>query len=1001
MAENAVIVGSRRGVRHLDFTRSYPDALEPITEDRPALDWVLTALRQTGHGEIAFVGGYHIQKIIERYPGLRYLFQADWQRLGEVSALLLARQWLIDGCVVCRSDTVILPAALQSAAATRGDCIACTHLAGGFGSTTPEVALLLLRPPAAAAIVPIAEEFLRESPGATLEELVDRLERTSLRICRLDVSAHAASVHDRAAVARLIIGGKAQTLERLRPLLEHATILAQTRFTVREWRADPASIAEQIAHNWRDKPVVVRSSSLAEDSWSSSQAGRFESVLGVPASDRLALERAIESVVASFAEAGVAEDDNQVFVQEQVQDAVASGVLFTRDPETGAPYYVINLNRSERTDVVTGGRAGSIEKIVVLRPPGDGVPDPDVRRLVAAAQETETLTFHDAIDVEFAFDAKGALYFLQVRPLTTLQSGRRFVLAPDDLVGECARVEEHVGALARRKPTLLGPTTVLGVMPDWNPAEMTGTTPRPLALALYQRLIGDRTWAEARALMGYRDATLEPLIVSLAGRPYVDVRASLNSFLPAELPNDIGERLITHQLDRLARCPELHDKIEFRLTHTCLAFDFEPEDERLLGAGLRSSELIAFRDALRALTDRMVRGVSPRVDRQLDLVSGLGERCASILRAAANTPAMTGWAVHTLLEECRRYGTVPFAILARYAFVSMEFLFALRRRGVLTQQELDSTMHGIPSVAGELARDHDEYLAGRLPQEAFLVRYGHLRPSSYDITSPSYGSAPDLYLAHADRDAAPSVRTPTEESQARAVLAGHREEIGALLRNAGFQASATQLEDFIIASIPARERAKFEFTKLLHALLETVAAHAESLGFTRDDASYLSLERIARMASDSSSTALRTETARELEYSKKRWNLTCSLQLPPLLCSPGDVAFFRVREAMPNFVTTQRVVARTARLDGGTRPEQLAGKIALIERADPGFDWIFAHDIAGLVTCYGGMASHMAIRAAEFRLPAAIGCGELIYQRALLAKLLDLDCCSRQLRVVR
>ena len=69
----------------------------------------------------------------------------------------------------------------------------------------------------------------------------------------------------------------------------------------------------------------------------------------------------------------------------------------------------------------------------------------------------------------------------------------------------------------------------------------------------------------------------------------------------------------------------------------------------------------------------------------------------------------------------------------------------------------------------------------------------------------------------------------------------------------------------------------------------------------------------------------------------------------------------------------------------------LAGKIVLLEKADPGYDWIFSQNIAGLITCYGGAASHMAIRCAEFGIPAAIGCGKKIYDYAggLDAVLLD------------
>lgn len=39
-----------------------------------------------------------------------------------------------------------------------------------------------------------------------------------------------------------------------------------------------------------------------------------------------------------------------------------------------------------------------------------------------------------------------------------------------------------------------------------------------------------------------------------------------------------------------------------------------------------------------------------------------------------------------------------------------------------------------------------------------------------------------------------------------------------------------------------------------------------------------------------------------------------------------------------------------------------------------------------------GAASHMAIRCAEFGIPAAIGCGEKIYQRIHRMQIMCLDC---------
>ncbi len=81
--------------------------------------------------------------------------------------------------------------------------------------------------------------------------------------------------------------------------------------------------------------------------------------------------------------------------------------------------------------------------------------------------------------------------------------------------------------------------------------------------------------------------------------------------------------------------------------------------------------------------------------------------------------------------------------------------------------------------------------------------------------------------------------------------------------------------------------------------------------------------------------------------------------------------------------------------------QNLAGKIALIPQADPGYDWLFGRQIAGLITMYGGANSHMAIRAAEFGLPAALGVGETEYRALATAHTLELDASNRMIRVIR
>ena len=74
-------------------------------------------------------------------------------------------------------------------------------------------------------------------------------------------------------------------------------------------------------------------------------------------------------------------------------------------------------------------------------------------------------------------------------------------------------------------------------------------------------------------------------------------------------------------------------------------------------------------------------------------------------------------------------------------------------------------------------------------------------------------------------------------------------------------------------------------------------------------------------------------------------------------------------------------------------------KIICIENADPGFDFIFTKKINGLITKYGGINSHMAIRCAELNLPAAIGVGNDLFNQIIKSNKLLLDCESKKIIV--
>ena len=142
-------------------------------------------------------------------------------------------------------------------------------------------------------------------------------------------------------------------------------------------------------------------------------------------------------------------------------------------------------------------------------------------------------------------------------------------------------------------PFLLGQRTVYGVMPDWNPAEIIGIRPKPLALSLYRELITDSIWAYQRHNYGYRNLRSFPLMPDFFGLPYIDIRVSFNSFIPSDLDQGIAARLVDYYIDRLLSDHTLHDKVEFEIVFSCYTLDLPERLECLVKAGSQRTNAIA------------------------------------------------------------------------------------------------------------------------------------------------------------------------------------------------------------------------------------------------------------------------------------------------------------------------------------------------------------------------------------------------------------------------
>ena len=147
-------------------------------------------------------------------------------------------------------------------------------------------------------------------------------------------------------------------------------------------------------------------------------AGNYQSVLNVNTKSKEAIEIAINEVSNSYLKGNQKEElMNQILIQPQLAEVKLSGVLFTKDLETRAPYYIINYDLSGKTDKITSGTQTDFSKTFIFSKNSKVKPkNNDLRKIISAAKEIEEVTGHDSLDIEFAI-VKGKVIILQVRPI--------------------------------------------------------------------------------------------------------------------------------------------------------------------------------------------------------------------------------------------------------------------------------------------------------------------------------------------------------------------------------------------------------------------------------------------------------------------------------------------------------------------------------------------------------------------------------------------------------
>lgn len=774
-----------------------------------------------------------------------------------------------------------------------------------------------------------------------------------------------------------LISTKANTLQALQARIKKATIENLMIFTVGEIRTNPMQVVGDIHKAFGGRKIVIRSSSKGEDGFESSNAGHYESILGVNSDNSNEVIQALTEVYHSYGKDGEVDDDEQILVQLQTFDVKYSGVCFTRDILRNRPYYVINYDDTGATDRVTSGGGGNT--IWIAQDAAEDKIPIQWRTLFQAVRELELILTGMLLDIEFAVKQDGKVVIFQVRPLAASYKFGRDTTVKKLIERKNVIREKYINYSQRTG------NSILSDMAFWNPAEIIGDNPHRLDYSIYRDIITHRAWNDGLVPMGYRKVS-DNLMYQFGNKPYISLENSFLSLIPSSISNDLARKLCNYYCEKLKQDISAHDKIEFEIVYSCFDFQTDVRIKELVDHGFTLDEVKTIRDALYQQTDHLINDYFEILKHDEEDIKKLEEirRDVTIKSKDANKVYKLADLITILLKAIKTYGTPQFSRQARFAFIAKALATTLRSKGYWTSREYDLFMATIETIATQFERDFSQYVKGLFSKEQFDEKYGHLRAGTYDIRTFRYDQIDFSNFTHESTD---SVSRVTNEILPPACITGAVNAI----KSVGFSFDAKTLLDFMKTSIEQRELFKFFFTKSLSMVIEMVAAVGERLGFDRYSMSFFDITEIQSFALYNEKESMRDYMKELLPVRQASYEEYSKIILPNVITKDIDIDFVQTINSRPNFITVKSVEGEVALLDEQIF-QDIEGKIVAIEKADPGYDWIFAKKIAGLITKYGGVASHMAIRCAEFEIPAAIGCGDKLYSYVTNLKRVKIDC---------
>lgn len=574
---------------------------------------------------------------------------------------------------------------------------------------------------------------------------------------------------------------------------------------------------------------------------------------------------------------------------------------------------------------------------------------------------------------------KKKTYILQCRPLL----GNNKKISINKIEQTLFNLKKKFIKISEKNISLIGNKTILSNMSDWNPAEIIGNKPTKLSSSLYCELITNKIWAKQRSDYGYRDVTPNRLMFNMAGTPYIDLRTDFNSFIPRNLNDKIAKKIVDNALKTVKKHPELHDKIEFDVIDTCFNFNCINKKYKFLF----KNEKKEYISNLKILTNNILSKKNNFLNTELKKIKILNNKI-KILKKEKINPIQK---IQYLINDCKKYGTLPFAGIARCAFISKSILDSLVKTNKINQDDLNAFLSSINTISKKINNSYVSCLKKK-KFNSFFKEYGHLRPSTYSISVENYLNGHKKYFSN---NLVFLKKNKNFKFKNRTI-----KTVNSFFKKEKISLNFKDFLKFAQKSIEERERSKLIFTKSIDEIFNELKILSKEININYKKFENLDINLILNSVNNLDHKKLKKTIIENIKFNEQERVFSHFIKTPDVIRNENDFYNFVDSDTSINYITNNNAMSELVKINNLIKKFKIKNKIVLIENADPGYDFIFSHNIKGLITMYGGSNSHMAIRCMELGIPALIGVGNQKFNEISKAKKIFIDCKNKIYNVI-